>query len=135
MTDTVPTKAAVLLLDSDPLTRAILHETLERAGHVVMGTGDLGAAVDRVRMMTPDLLIVRPYISGMPGQVAAQYLRSTCCPGLRVLIVGGFMDDDRIRVQSAVHDFHVFPKPFAADELLDKVSSVLRHRVPGRAKE
>jgi len=119
----------ILLLDSDPLTRAILHDVLQRAGYLIMDAGDLGVAVDRLKMSKPDLLLIRPYISSMTGAMAAKYLR-TKCPGLAVLMVDGFIKDDRMRVQSEVHDLHLFPKPFAPEELLDKVREVfhgLRH--------
>ncbi len=117
--------STILLLDSDPLMRTVLHETLERAGYLVVNVGDVGAAVDRLKEMRPDLLIIRPQISSMPGQMAAHYLRSRCL-GLPVLFVAGFMDDERIHVQNSIHDFHVFPKPFAAGELLAKVKEVLQ---------
>ncbi len=125
MTEALPANATILLLVSDPLMRTILHETLERAGYLVVVAGDVGAAVDRLKELRPDLLIVRPHINSMPGHMAAHYLR-TRCPGLPVLIVGGFMDDERVRVQTAIQDYHVFPKPFTADELLGKVRDVLR---------
>jgi len=70
-------------------------------------------------------LIVRPYIDGMSGHMAAQYLRSRC-PGLPVLMVGGFVEDDRTRVRKEIGDFHIFPQPFTADELLRTVKDVLR---------
>jgi DNA-binding response OmpR family regulator len=124
MTETFTATATVLLLDSDPLMRTILHETLERAGYLVVNAGNLGAAVDRVKRMRPDLLIVRPYINSMQGGMAAQYLRAEC-PGLAVLIVDGFIDDERIHVQNSVHNFHMFPKPFAPAELLAKVKDIV----------
>jgi DNA-binding response OmpR family regulator len=70
------------------------------------------------------LLITRPYINSMPGEMAANYLRSKR-PGLPVLIVGGFMDDDRVRVQNAIAEFHTFPKPFSREELLAELRDVL----------
>lgn len=125
MAEGLPGNANILLLDSDPLMRTILHETLERAGYLVVNAADVGAAVDRVKELRPDLLIVRPQISSMPGHMAAQYLR-TRCPGLPVLIVGGFMDDERVHVRDSIRDFHIFPKPFAAQDLLSAVRDVLR---------
>jgi DNA-binding response OmpR family regulator len=110
----------ILLLDSDPLTRTILHETLERAGNLVVSVGDLGAAVDRLKRMRPDLLIVRPYINSMPGHMAAQHLR-VASPGLPVLVIDGSIDDERIQVRNSIHKIDSFPKPFAADELVEKV--------------
>jgi DNA-binding NtrC family response regulator len=121
---TAKSPATILLLISGAQMRSILHETLDHAGYLVVTANDIGAAVDRLKEMRPDLLIIRPYISTMPGPEAAHYLR-TFRPGLPVLIVAGFMDDERIRVQSAIEHYHVFPKPFAASELLDKVKEVL----------
>lgn len=125
MPDTFPANANILLLISDPLMRTILQETLERAGYVVVSAGDVGSAVDRVKELRPDLLIIRPYINSMPGHMAAHYLR-TRCPGLPVLIVAGFMDDQRVRDQHELKEFYMFPKPFARDELLANVKEVLR---------
>jgi DNA-binding NtrC family response regulator len=125
MTEALPANATILLLVSDPLMRTVLHETLERAGYLIVAAGDVGAAVDRLKELRPDLLIIRPFINSMPGHMAAEYLR-TRCPGLPVLIVGGFMDDERVNVQTAIKDFHLFPKPFAAQDLLSNVRDVLR---------
>jgi DNA-binding NtrC family response regulator len=118
--------ATILLLDSDPLMRSVLHDVLQGAGYLVMKAADLGAAVDRLSEARPDLLITRPYINSMPGRVAADYLRSRR-PGLPVLIVAGFMNEDRLNVQNAVEKFYTFPKPFSHDDLLAKVSEVLSH--------
>jgi DNA-binding response OmpR family regulator len=112
--------ATILLLDSEPLTRTILHETLERAGHLVVSVGDLGGAVDRLKRMRPDLLIVRPYINSMPGHMAAQHLR-VGSPGLPVLVIDGSIDDERIQVRNTVHKIDSFPKPFAAADLVERV--------------
>jgi DNA-binding response OmpR family regulator len=125
MADTFPANANILLLISDPLMRTILHETLERAGYLVVSAGDVGSAVDRVRELRPDLLIIRPYVASMPGHIAAQHLR-TWRPGLPVLIVTGFMDDQRVRDQHELREYFIFPNPFTRDELLANVKEVLR---------
>jgi DNA-binding NtrC family response regulator len=116
--------ASILLFDSESVTRAGFRDALESAGYLVVTAADLGEAVDRVAEMRPDLLIIRPYVNSMPGRTAADYLRSKR-PGLPVLIVAGFMDDDRVRVQKAIEEFHTFPTPFTRDELVAKVKDVL----------
>ena len=110
--------AILLLLDSASVMRDALRDLFQSAGYLV------GAAVDRLGEIKPDLLITRPYINSMPGEMAANYLRSKR-PGLPVLIVGGFMDDDRVRVQNAIAEFHTFPKPFSREELLAELRDVL----------
>jgi DNA-binding response OmpR family regulator len=125
MPDRSPANTNILLLISDPLMRTILQETLERAGYLVVSAGDVGSAVDRVKDLRPDLLIIRPYVASMPGHMAAHYLRDRA-PGLPVLIVTGFMDDQRVRDQHSLKEFYMFPKPFAREELLANVKEVLR---------
>lgn len=116
--------ASILLLSSDSMMRAVLQDILEQAGCVVVAVDGLGPAVDRLRQVRPDLLIVRPYIEGMSGRLAAQHLR-TWRHGLPVLILGGFLDDERVTVPNGLEDFHLFPKPYSREEVLDKVREVL----------
>jgi DNA-binding NtrC family response regulator len=117
-------KTTILLLVSDPVVRSVLEETLEREGYIVRATGDLGQAVDRLEECMPDLLITRTYVQGLPGHDAAIYLRTKCLK-MRVLIVGGLLDDDRLRNRETLQGFEVFPKPYTAAELLQKVKDVL----------
>ena len=125
MTKFPQSDVTILLLDSDSVTRAALHDAFQSAGYLVVTAGDLGEAVDRLDEIRPDLLITRPYINSMPGRIAANYLRSKH-PGLPVLIVAGFVDDDRLNVQNAIEEFYTFPKPFSRDELLTNVRDVLQ---------
>jgi two-component system cell cycle sensor histidine kinase/response regulator CckA len=117
-------KSTILLLASDPVVRSVLKETLEQAGYTVLATGDLGSAVDRLKEITPDLLITRGYVEGLPGHDAAVYLRTKCVK-MKVLIVGGLLDDDRLQLRESLQGFNIFPKPYSAAELLDKVKQVL----------
>ena len=117
-------KTTILLLVSDPVVRSVLQETLEREGYTVRATGDLGQAVDRLTVCTPDLLITRTYVEGLPGHEAAMYLR-TKCPTMRVLMLGGLLDDERLQYRAALQGFEVFPKPYTAAELLQEVKDVL----------
>ncbi len=116
--------AIIMLLDSERVMRASIRDALEEAGYMVITAGDLGKAVDRLEEMRPDLLITRPYINSMPGWMAAEYLR-TKHHGLPVLIVAGFMEDDRTEVRNAIEDFFTFPAPFRRADLLAEVKKVL----------
>jgi DNA-binding NtrC family response regulator len=117
-------KHTILLLISDALARSVFQDALERAGYLVLPASDLGVAVDRIKECTPDLLITRGYLSNMSGHEAAKQLRRRC-PMLPVLIAGGMLDDDRLRYRESLEGFEVFPKPYAASELLLKVSETI----------
>lgn len=114
----------ILLLVSDKLVRTVMQEKLEDAGYCVVPAGDLGTAVDRLSEIRPDLLITRTFVSSMPGHEAAKYLRAKCT-NMRVLMVGGLLDDDRLRYRAALQRFDVFPQPYSASSFLEKVRDVL----------
>ncbi|MGP8244335.1 MAG: response regulator [Bryobacteraceae bacterium] len=114
----------ILLLASDPIIRKVIRDALESEGYSVLAAGDVGTAVDRLKECTPDLLMVRNYVENMSGHDAAMYLRRVC-PGVPVLIVGGILDDDRLENRAILQGFEVFPKPFQASELLDKVKELM----------
>ncbi len=117
-------EVTILLLISEPLVRLVLQEVLERAGYLVMGTGDLGTAVDRIGEGKPDLLIVSPYVETISGHEAAKYLQARC-PTMRILMVAGLLDDNRLQYRAELEKVDVFPRPFSAAELLGKVREVL----------
>jgi DNA-binding response OmpR family regulator len=124
MPDNPTMNTTILLLASDQLVRAVMKETLEREGYMVLSTGDIGTALDRLNESTPNLLITRTYVSEMSGYQAAKYLR-TKCVSMKVLIVGGLLVDDRLQNRDELAGFEVFPKPYSAAEFIDKVKEVL----------
>ena len=114
----------IMLLISDPDMRTVIRDSLTSQGYFVLATAEIGMAVDRLKEGTPDLLIIRPYINSMPGHDAVKYLR-TRCPGLRVLMVGGLIDDARLSYRDLLENITIFPKPFSAEQLLDAVEEAL----------
>ena len=72
----------------------------------------------------PDLLKTRTYVEGLLGHEAAMYLRTKCLR-MKVLMVGGLLDDERLQHREALQGFEIFPKPYTAAELLQKVRDVL----------
>ena len=119
------TNSPILILESYPEMHAAMRDVLEDTGFLVTTAGDLGAALDHLTELRPHLLIIAPYINSMPGNVAADYLRCKC-PGLPVMVVAGLMDDDSVRVQNAIREFHTFPAPFTRDEFLARVREILK---------
>ena len=115
----------ILLLISDQLSLSVVQEVLEREGYVVLPTGNFrNEPWTGWTSANPISLIVRSYISSMPGHEAAKYLHAKC-PRMRVLILGGLLDDDRLKYRNELDGFHVFPKPYPAAQLLEKVKEVL----------
>src|SRR5271168_709869 len=128
----MPAKTAmqttILVLISESLVRQVLREVLERAGYLVLATGDLGTAVDRMGESKPDLLIIAPYIETISGNQAAKYLQSRCL-SMRVLMVAGLLDDDRLQYRAELENVEIFPRPFTGSQLIDKVKALLSEPV------
>ena len=118
--------ATILLLCSDAVLSEVLKEVLEAKGYVVLPASNLSGAVDWLGRSRPDLLIVRPYLRSMAGHDAALYLR-TKRHGLPVLLLDGFLDDDRLQYRETLHAIEVFPKPFTAAEFTQRVAELLAH--------
>jgi CheY-like chemotaxis protein len=114
----------ILLVCSSAIMREVLKESLQNERYNVLAVNGLGGAVDRLKEVSPDLLIVRPYLDNIDGHDAAVYLR-TKNPGMRVLILSGTIDDDRLINQEVLQSFQVFPKPFTVAEFIEKVEQVL----------
>ena len=124
-----PMEYTILLLISEPLVRLVIEELLERAGYLVLATGDLGNAVDRTGEASPDLLIISPYVETITGHQAAKYLQSRC-PSMRLLMLAGLLDDERLQDRAELEKVAVFPQPFTGDQLLGKVRGVLGEPKP-----
>jgi len=119
-----PLETTILLLVSEPLVRLVMREELERAGYIVLATGDLGTAVERMGETKPDLLIISPYVETIAGHQAAKYLQSRC-QGLRLMMVAGLLADDRLQTRAELEHIAIFPEPFTGAQLLEKVRDVL----------
>jgi DNA-binding NtrC family response regulator len=115
----------ILLLDSEPVVRSALKEVLERAGYIVLATGGLGAASEMLASCKIDLLITHPYVDNIPGHEAAKYLQARN-PRMGILVVAGFLDCDQLRYRADLEGFEIFPPPFTAAQLIEKVEQVLK---------
>jgi DNA-binding response OmpR family regulator len=119
----------ILLLISEPLVRQVMREELERAGYLVMATGDLGTAVDRLNEAKPDLLVIAPYVETIAGHQAAKYLQSRS-PSMRILMVAGLLADERLQYRAELERVEIFPQPFTGAQLMAKVREVLSEPLP-----
>ncbi len=117
-------KATILLLVSDSVSRNAIAKALESVGYFVLPAAEIDRAVKWIEECKPDLLMVRHYTENISGHDAAVYLRKLC-PGIPVLLVGGLLDDPALENRESLHHFEVFPKPYKAAELLEKVKEIL----------
>lgn len=113
--------ATVLVVDDEPLVRALSRRMLEDAKYQVYEAGDgvaalaLLAELGRVDAVITDLLM-----PNMDGFALAAHL-SRLAPAIPVLIVSGF--DQHHHEVAALGP--LLPKPFSADQLVEGLRQVL----------
>jgi two-component system, cell cycle sensor histidine kinase and response regulator CckA len=117
--------ATILLVDDEQSVRSIVMKILQRANYKVL-EAESGEAALRISDSHPDridLLISDMYMPGLRGPEVAQALAPKR-PGLRVLFMSGYADQDsRAGVPPGANFLN---KPFSGQELAAKVDAVLK---------
>ena len=119
----------ILLVDDEQSVRSIVVKILRRAKYNVL-EAENGEAALRISETHPDridLLISDMYMPGLRGPEVALAL-APMRPGLRVLFMSGYADQDSRAGVPAGANF--LNKPFSGKELAAKVEEVLKGPPP-----
>jgi PAS domain S-box-containing protein len=119
--------ATVLVVEDEWAVRSLIQHVLRDAGYAVLEAGTGTAALElagkcRERI---DLLLTDVAMPGMTGKEVAQRLRAER-PGLRVLFISGYAYDSLFEGEEESSATEFLPKPFAPDQLLEKVEALLQ---------
>jgi two-component system cell cycle sensor histidine kinase/response regulator CckA len=123
------TKETILLVDDEQSVRAIVVKILRRAQYNVL-EAESGEAALRISDSHPakiDLLISDMYMPGLRGPEVALALAPKR-PGLRVLFMSGYADQDSRSGVPVGANF--LNKPFSGKELAAAVEAVLNGPLP-----
>lgn len=124
-----PGSNTILLVDDEQAVRSIVVKILRRAKYNVLEAEDGDAAL-RIAESHPgkiDLLLSDMYMPGLRGPEVAQALAPKC-PGLRVLFMSGYADQDSRSGVPAGANF--LNKPFSGKELTAAVDAALKGPPP-----
>jgi DNA-binding NtrC family response regulator len=116
--------------------RELVHELLVREGYTVLQAahGEQALAVAMTHTGTIDLLITDVVMPGMSGgELATRFLRLK--PGVRVLYISGYSDDEIVRAGVTQADVAFLQKPFSYQTFIGKVREVLDRPLPSRETE
>jgi response regulator of citrate/malate metabolism len=112
-----------LVVDDDAMTASIHHSYVERVpGFEVVGEADTGRrALDAVRELRPDLLLLDIYLPDMSGLDVLRTLREPGQPHIDVIAVTAAKDVATLR--TAIHGgvIHYLVKPFFFDTLRERL--------------
>ncbi|MFN8187860.1 MAG: PAS domain-containing protein [Gaiellales bacterium] len=116
----------VLVVEDDPSVRRLVRTALARAGYTVLEAGEASEAlaVAQDPSETFDLLLTDVVMPGQSGRVLAEEL-ATIRPGVPVLYMSGYTDDDIVHHGVHSQEMPFIQKPFLPGALAAKVRSVL----------
>jgi CheY-like chemotaxis protein len=119
------TKETILLVDDEESVRAIVLKILRRAKYNVLEaeSGEAALRVAESHQGKIDLVITDMFMPGLRGPEVAQKL-ALARPGLRVLFMSGYADQD-LRTGVPV-GANFLNKPFSGADLARTVEAVLK---------
>lgn len=114
----------ILLVDDEEAVRSIVVKILRRAKYNVLEAenGEAALTIAESHPGKIDLLLSDMYMPGLRGPEVAQALAPKC-PGIRVLFMSGYADQDSRSGVPAGANF--LNKPFSGKELVTAVEAVL----------
>ncbi len=115
----------ILVVDDEPQIRKFLRISLGAHNHVVFEAGTGRDAVALAAQEQPDLVVLDLSLPDMDGHEVISRLREHCASPIIVLTVRTG-DVDKIEALDRGADDYV-TKPFAIDELMLRIRTVLRH--------
>ncbi len=120
-------RARVLVVDDDAITRELLRATLERAGHEVREAVDGRAGLRDLYAATPDLVILDVEMPELDGWATLERIRDLSDVPVLMLTARG-AELERVRgLQGGADDY--VAKPFGRQELVARVQALLRRTV------
>ncbi len=114
----------IVIAEDEAIIRLDLKESLEEEGYVVVGeTGRGDEAVDLVRQLRPDVVILDIKMPGMDGIEAARIINADRLAA--VLLLTAFSQRDLIQQASAAGALAYLVKPFQRSELVPAIELAL----------
>jgi two-component system cell cycle sensor histidine kinase/response regulator CckA len=124
-------RPTLLLVEDEPALRTLVVTMLEEEGYLILQAGnglDAIALAERHRGEI-DLLLTDVVMPRMSGPELAQELRGLR-PGLEVLFMSGYNDSRLVHRGVEESNVNLLVKPFSPDELVDKVSELIKGESP-----
>lgn len=122
-------KPQILVADDDTMIAASLRRALIYEGYDVVVAHDGREALDAARVRQPDLVVLDVMMPEVDGIEVCRRLRADGDVPVLMLTAKDTVADRVLGLDAGADDYLV--KPFAYDELLARVRSLLRRREPG----
>jgi CheY-like chemotaxis protein len=115
----------ILLVDDDPVVRAVASRLLRRSEYSVLeASGGMEALrILREQERSVDLMLTDILMPDLNGWELSELVRAEF-PAVRILYMSGFADAETVRAR-ALSESNFLPKPFGLESLTQAVQNVL----------
>jgi two-component system response regulator MprA len=120
----------ILVVDDDKRIAASVRRSLTYDGYEVVVVHDGASAIDAVRSQPPDVIVLDLMLPGVDGLEVCRRLRSAGDDIAVLMLTAKSTVPDRVAGLDAGADDYLV-KPFAHEELLARVRTLLRRSRPG----
>jgi two-component system, OmpR family, KDP operon response regulator KdpE len=118
-------RATILVVEDEPRLVRLLRAVLESGGYRMDAVHDGAAAIARVALDPPDLVLLDLRLPGdLDGYAVCERIREFALTPI-IMVTARAREDEKLRGFAAGADDYV-TKPFSARELLARVQAVLR---------
>ena len=122
----------VLVVDDSLSVRKVVQRALESKRIEVLSAASGSEAIEQIGRETPDLIVCDVIMPDMDGYQICDFVKKHPTLGhTPVLLISGIVNSTVLERAAKVRSDDVMRKPFAADELLHRIESLLP--APGRA--
>ncbi|PZE20098.1 response regulator [Paenibacillus xerothermodurans] len=118
-------KKKLLIVDDQNGIRILLMEVFSSEGYETFQASNGKLALEIVRNVTPDLVLLDMKIPGMDGLDILKHIKSID-PSIKVIMMTAYGELDMIKEATDLGAIMHFTKPFDIDELRNAVNSHLR---------
>jgi DNA-binding response OmpR family regulator/DNA-binding CsgD family transcriptional regulator len=118
----------VLIVDDVPENLSILHTLLDESGYTVLVATDGTSALDRVRRLPPDLILLDAMMPGLDGFETCRRLKSNIdTRNIPVMFMTGLSETEHILRGFQAGGVDYITKPIRPAEVMARIASHLRH--------
>jgi len=118
--------ARILIAEDEPDIRELVAFTLRFAGHEVVATANGEEAVHQAGQMIPDIILMDVRMPRMTGYDACRIMKADpILKDIPVVFLSAKGQDSEIQTGMAVGAEDYLLKPFAPDQLTERVKAIL----------
>ncbi|MCC6616633.1 MAG: response regulator [Anaerolineae bacterium] len=122
--------ANILVAEDERDIRELIQFTLSYAGHTVTTVGDGAAAIDEAQKVQPDLILMDVRMPRLTGYQACEQMKQIdALKSVPIVFLSAKGQDEEIQQGINVGAAAYILKPFAPQDLIERVSEILKNGV------